>query len=254
MALTPRWEPLRRHSVQRAYRTSPYRFNAVPAARRAGKTELAKRKLVESALRTTRHGARFFAAAPTRDQAKRIFWEDLKAMVPRHLMACEPKETELCITLINGATIWVIGMDKPERFEGQPWDGGVLDEYANMKPHAWTEHVRPALSDRLGWCDFIGVPEGRNHYYDLWLTAQARDDWGAFTWFSADILPPEEIEAARRDLDELTFAQEYEASFVNFVGRAYYSFGDHNTARRDYNPRAPLILCLDFNVEPGVVS
>ena len=70
------------------------------------------------------------------------------------------------IRLINGAQIWVVGLDRPERIEGSPWDGGVLDEYGNMRANAWPEHIRPALSDRAGWCDFTGVPEGRNHYYD----------------------------------------------------------------------------------------
>jgi hypothetical protein len=56
-------------------------------------------------------------------------------------------------------------------------------------------------------------------------------EWGYFHWISADILPPEEIAAAKRDLDELTYQQEYEASFVNFEGRAYYAFGDANKAR-----------------------
>jgi hypothetical protein len=43
---------------------------------------------------------------------------------------------------------------------------GILDEFGNCKPNAWGANVRPALSDRNGWCDLIGVPEGRNHYYD----------------------------------------------------------------------------------------
>jgi hypothetical protein len=52
----------------------------------------------------------------------------------------------------------------------------------------------------------------------------------------------------------LTFEQEYEASFVNFEGRAYYAFGDeHKRKLRDrYDPNQPLIICLDFNVAPGV--
>ena len=44
-------------------------------------------------------------------------------------------------------------------------------EYGNMKLEAWGANVRPALSDRKGWCDLIGVPEGRNHYYDTALKA-----------------------------------------------------------------------------------
>jgi hypothetical protein len=35
------------------------------------------------------------------------------------------------IKLVNGAEIWVIGLDKPERIEGKPWDWGILDEYGN---------------------------------------------------------------------------------------------------------------------------
>jgi hypothetical protein len=259
--LSPRWSPLRYHPVQAAYWSSPHRFNTVPAGRRSGKTEQAKRKLVKRALRGTAFDKpRFFAGAPTRDQAKRIFWDDLKAMVPAEFMAGRPSETELAIRLVNGSEIVVLGLDKPERVEGQPWDGGVLDEFANMRAQAWPANVRPALSDRQGWCDLIGVPEGRNHYYELDRMARAEmqakgaeSEWGAFTWVSAEILPPEEIASARRDLDELTFAQEYEASFVNFEGRAYYPFTEvTHTARLTCDPKRPIALCFDFNVDPGI--
>jgi hypothetical protein len=236
---------------------STARFNVVPAGRRSGKTERAKRKLVNRAMRgTSFDDPRFFAGAPTRDQAKAIYWADLKAMIPRALMASAPSETELCIRLITGAEVWVLGMDKPERIEGRPWDGGILDEFGNMKPTAWGANVRPALSDRRGWCDLIGVPEGRNHYYELYKYAQGDDpEWDFFSWFSSDILPAEEIAAAKRQLDELLFAQEYEASFINFTGRAYYPFLDtSHTAPLAYNPDATLVFCFDFNVEPGVAA
>ena len=262
VALPPSWPTIRRIEPQQAYRASGHRFNVVPAGRRSGKTYFAKMKLIIRALRGTSFDTpRFFAAAPTRDQAKRIYWSDLKAMVPRSLIG-DTSETELRISLVNGAEIWVVGMDKPQRIEGTPWDGGVLDEYANMKPQTWGENVRPALSDRRGWCDLIGVPEGRNHYYELHHSAQAAmteyaddSEWGAFHWTSAEVLPPEEIEAAKRDLDELTFQQEYEASFLNFSGRAYYPFDETtHCARLAYDPKLPLAFCFDFNVEPGVAA
>lgn len=233
----------------------------VPAGRRSGKTEIAKRRLVWKALRGNADAnGRYFAGAPTRDQAKRIFWADLKAMVPPHLMAGRPSETELSIATITGSILTVVGMDKPERIEGTPWDYGVLDEYGNMKPEAWGQNIRPALSDRTGGCDFIGVPEGRNHYYDLAEDAQAQaqldsEEWAYFHWISADILPESEIAAARRDLDELTFQQEYEASFVDFAGRAYYAFSAAtHCAPLEYFPRDPLIFCFDFNTAPGVAA
>ncbi len=257
MPAPKRLYPLRRHPVQARWKASQVRFNVVPAGRRSGKTEIAKRKLVTRAFRGTDfEDPRFFAAAPTRDQAKAIYWADLKAMIPRQLMARSPSETELSIQLVTGAELWVVGMDRPERIEGRPWDGGILDEFGNMKPGAWGENVRPALSDRRGWCDLIGVPEGRNHYYDIAKYAQGDDpDWAFWTWFSADILPPEEIAAARRQLDELVFQQEYEASFINFSGRAYYPFVEAtHTAPLAYDPNATLAFCFDFNVEPGVAA
>jgi hypothetical protein len=263
--ISPRWYPLRPHPLaQMEYARSQHRFNTVPAGRRSGKTERAKRKLVKRAISLDRithsETPRFFAGAPTYSQAKNIYWSDLKDMT-RPFWRGRPSETELVIRLVTGSELHVVGLDKPERIEGSPWDGGVLDEYGNMKPKAWGENVFPALADRNGWCDLIGVPEGRNHYYDIHQTAFAEmiskgmeSDWGAFTWVSADVLPPEQIAAARRDLDELTFQQEYEASFVNFEGRAYYTFTDANKARLTYNPQQPLIVCLDFNVAPGVAA
>lgn len=246
---------LRPHPEQSRLWRSSARFRVVPAGRRSGKTELGKRYVIKCALIGTAYpNPRFFCAAPTRDQAKRIYWEDLKRMIPSHLVA-KTQETDLMVRLVNGSEIWVLGMDKPERIEGPPWDGGILDEYANMKAKTWGEHVRPALSDRHGWCWLIGVPEGRNHYYDTFLYASQDEvsDWDAFSWFSADILDPAEVTAAKRDLDELVFQQEYEASFIHYSGRAYYNFEHHShLATLAYDDRQPLDISFDFNVAPGV--
>lgn len=257
--LTDRWTPLRSHPIQTALVNSPARFKVVPAGRRSGKTERAKRRLIRAALEGTDYpDPRFFAGAPTRDQAKRIYWDDLKKLTPRDLLLEAPRETDLLLRFITGAIVQVIGMDKPERIEGSPWDGGILDEFGNMKPTAWKENVRPALSDRHGWCWLIGVPEGRNHYYDVYERAlnDTTGEWGAFTWKSADILSPEEIQSAKDELDDLTYMQEYEASFLNFQGRIYFSF-DRNlncSTSIQYNPSLPLIFCFDFNVSPGVAA
>lgn len=272
--LPDQWEKLKDHPVQlklvsdttpkqlvqgptgREFLRPLTRFPVVPAGRRSGKTERAKRCLVRIALKYSYPGANYFFGAPTRDQAKRIFWGWLKTHIPRHLIR-SIRETDLSVLLKNGVTLVVIGMDKPERLEGSPWDGGVLDEYGNMKPEAFMANVRPALSDRMGFCWLIGVPEGRNHYYDRYVQALEDDTevWNAYTWWSEDILPASEIEQAMRDMDELTFRQEYRAEFVNFVGQAYYPFQreTHCANIRDrYSRQGDLIVCFDFNVDPGV--
>ena len=258
--LPERWTPMRYNAKQLSFWQAQQRFQIVPAGRRSGKTELAKRKLVLKAISFTGFSnGRFVAAAPTRPQAKDIFWEDLKAMVPPALIVGRPSETELKIKLWQGAHIQVLGMDAPERIEGPALDGGVFDEYGNMKPRAWSQNIRPALSTegRLGWAIFTGVPEGRNHYYRMRNLAIANKsgDWYHNTWKSSEILSPQEIEDAKEDMDRQTFLQEYEADFLNFGGRVYYDFDATKHCgpiRKHYDPRADLIFCFDFNVEPGV--
>lgn len=259
--LSKRWTELRYHPIQHAYANSKTRFNVVPAGRRSGKTEYAKRRLCLRAIEFAGYtDGRFICAAPTYTQAREIFWDDLKRMMPSSLLRKRPKETDLTLYLINGVKIQVMGMDKAYRAEGPPLDGIVLDEYANMRPEVWTKHIRPALDTdgRPGWADFIGVPEGRNHYYDLNNSAIADEtgQWSAFTWPSSDILSPEIIEQWKHDLDELTFDQEANASFITFEGRAYFGyFTDTHGCKglaKVYDNRAPLLMCFDFNRAPGV--
>ena len=253
------WKQLRYHKTQAAFWQSKARFNICHSGRRSGKSELVKRKAILKALTLTNYpDTRIFIAAPTYRQVKDIYWGDLKKMIPINIRA-KISETELSIKLINGTIIELFGMDKPERIEGVPRDHGILDEYGNMKSHVWNAHVRPALSDRKGTCDFIGVPEGRNHYYDLTKMAKSdkSGDWKVWHWPSWDILDAEEIKAAKRDMDELTFKQEYAGLFVNFEGMAYYNFSDvthTGNLYQYYNTHDPLIFCFDFNRAPGVAA
>lgn len=264
--LTRYWFPMAWHREQQAFYHNLHRFVTLPAGRRSGKTELGKRRLVRAALLGTAFDdARFCAAAPTWQQAKRIYWNDLKKLIPPRWIR-DKSESELRLQLITGAEIWVTGLDKPDRVEGSPWDGFLVTEFASIKPRAWEENIYPALADRSGWAVLEGVPEGRNHFWDLHRKAQAQmreqgpaSPWGAYHWRSETVLPlygkAEEIAHARAHMDPLTYEQEFGASFVTFQGRAYYTYGETTHAvpvRYLYRPRLPLIFCLDFNVEPGV--
>lgn len=257
--LTPRWYGLKYHAEQyRLMHTSTARFRVVPAGRRSGKTELAKRYLTAAGL-CSHSEANLFAAAPTWGQAKRIWWNDLVSLAPRHLVREYRQSQEACyIRFKNGVRIWVVGVDVPERMEGTPWDGGVLDEYGNARPDVWDEHLRPVFAERGGWCWFTGVPEGHNHYFDLYDKAERGAlgiDWETFHWVSADILDPAEIAKAKRDMPADIFEQEFEARFSVARGRVYRDFTRETHTVKDlakrYNPRAPLLVMLDFNVEPG---
>ena len=208
---------------------------------------------------------RVLFGAPTRDHAKKIFWDHLKAMIPPRLIA-SISESELEIRLIHGPRGSVVGMDEPRRIEGQPIDRGYFDEVAEMKEDTFARHIRPALStpDRLGGAWFFGVPRighvaggGKEFKMLADLAKSGKDpDFEYFWWDAEGIVDQKEIEAARATMDPNIFAQEFGAKRVSLTGRAYYGFNRDVHAREPlpYKPRNPLLLCFDFNVEPGTAA
>lgn len=254
---TSRWYPLRDHPAQLALINDRVRFKVVPAGRRSGKTERAKRFVVKEAMNAP---GPYFLAAPTRDQVKRIYWSDIKALCfVGMLPGVQVSETDLILKLPNGSTISLIGLDQPQRIEGVVWAGGVIDEIADTKPTAWAENISPALDtvdprrpDYRAWCWLIGVPDGLNHYFDLAEKARAGNDpdWRLYHWKSADILPPDVIEAARRRMSARQFKQEYEASFETAAGRIYEEYGPANHTTERIQSHEQLWWGHDFNFTP----
>jgi hypothetical protein len=254
-----RWYALRDHPVQLALVDavpSGVRFPLVPAGRRSGKTERFKRFLVKQANKVP---GPYFAAAPTHDQAKKIFWDDLKAFSLSSLHPKRPSESERIIYLPNGSEIHVVGLDKPQRIEGIPWKGGGIDEFADIKADAWEANILPALNtvnpldpDYRAWCWLLGVPDGLNHYYDLCMQAETGADpnFKVFHWKSAEILPLDVIEAMKRAMSAKQFKQEFEASFETASGRIYEDYGKHNITDAHIEPHEQLMWMHDQNFTP----
>ena len=254
-----RWYPLTPHPVQLALIDAVpngVRFPLVPAGRRSGKTERFKRFLVKQA--NAEPGA-YFAAAPTHDQAKKIFWDDLKAFSLSAAHDRRPSESDRVIYMPNGSEIHVIGLDKPQRIEGVPWKGGGIDEFADIKSHAWEAHILPALNtvnptdpDYRAWCWLLGVPDGLNHYYDLCQAAEVGGDpnFAVFHWKSAEILPADVMDAMKRAMSAKQFRQEFEASFETASGRIYEDYGKHNHTAATIEPHEQLMWMHDQNFTP----
>ena len=254
-----RWYNLIPHPVQLDLMDAVHngvRFPVVPAGRRSGKTERLKRFVAREAMRDP---GMYFLAAPTHDQARKIFWDDMKRFTISALHPRRPSESRMEIYLPNQGTITVLGLDKPERFEGVAWRGGGIDEIANVKEKAWAENILPALNtvnpedpDYRAWCWLIGVPEGLNHYYDMAEYAETSGDpqWKVFHWKSAEILPPDIIDAARRVLSIKQFRQEFEGSFETASGRIYEDYGTPNTCKKKIKKHEQLIWCHDQNFTP----
>jgi hypothetical protein len=178
----------------------------------------------------------------------------MKKLVPKAWIKSK-NETDLKIELVNGSTIELKGTENAMALRGRSLAGVVLDEAAFMDAEVWFEVIRPALADKQGWALFISTPDGTaSWFYELWQYAESGDnDWSRwqFTTIEGDNVPPEEIEAARGQLDARTFRQEFEASFENLSGLVAVSFADSNISTEAADiPVLPLLLGVDFNVDP----
>ena len=229
------------------------RFRLLVAGRRFGKSYLSCIELLRGAIE--RPGETYFYCAPTYRMAKDIAWKALKKLVPK-VWVQSKNETDLRLDLINGSSIELKGTENAMALRGRSLAGVVLDEAAFMDSEVWFEVIRPALADKQGWALFISTPDGTaSWFYDLWCYVESdpTEEWKrwSFTTIEGGNVPKEEVEAARAQLDERTFRQEFEASFENLTGLVAISFGDANITQEaeDINVM-PLLLGVDFNVDP----
>ena len=226
------------------------RFRVVVAGRRFGKTYLSTIELIRQALSGQNKNCWYIA--PTYKAAKEIAWDMLLKIVPQEYIT-KTNETALTLTLANGSLISLKGAEKPDNLRGRALDFVVLDEFADMRKEAWYEVIRPSLSDRQGTALFIGTPKGRNHFYDLWTKGVDGDEsWQSFqyTTLQGGNVPAEEITAARKDLDERTFQQEYDAQFVNYSGIIYYNFSREQSVKPHSGDSQQILIGMDFNLDP----
>jgi len=226
------------------------RFRLVAAGRRFGKSFLAIRELCYFARNP---GTTNYYIAPTYRMARAIAWEPLKERLAELRWIKKVNETDMRIDLVNGSKIFCRGADNPDSLRGIFVSGIVIfDEYADMDPSIWTV-MRPAMADKGGHAMWIGSPKGKNHFYDMFIHGKTADNWSAykFTTLEGGNVPAEEIEDARRDMDERTFKQEFLADWISYVGLVYYAFSDEHVTK--FNEETPKEICIgmDHNVDPG---
>jgi len=213
------------HPAQLDIFNSPARFKVVSAGRRFGKSRLAAWILIIKALQSKEKDVWYIG--PTFQQSKEIMWNMLKELLHGTDLIEQTHENTATITLNNGRKISLKGSDRPDTLRGVGLSYVVLDEYASMKPDVWEKIIRPTLADVKGGALFIGTPEGKNHFYDLWEMAgiEENTEWEQFQYNSTDnpLIDPEEIKVARETMSTQAFRQEFEASFVSFTGGIFKS-------------------------------
>lgn len=210
--------PFRAWQRECARLSAGLRFLVLVLHRRAGKTELALKKLLDAAMKNTLPDPLYVYAAPFRNQAKTLVWDRLKTMtkVMAETGHATIQESELSVRFLhNNALVRLGGADNPDSWRGITLDGCVLDEPGQMKHEVWEEVLRPALSDRKGWAWFTGTPKGINFFSHLFFTMSKLPGWGKalYTVYQTDALDPNEVAQVKLEQSEQTFAREYLCDF-----------------------------------------
>lgn len=227
--------------------------------RRFGKTYVALAKICTKATsrRATERGDyEIWYVAPTKDQARNIFWDKLKRFMPRQYVDGKPNESRMVMKLINGCQIKVFSAEEPDHLVGTGIDFLVMDEAALCSKEAY-DYIAPALADKHhdGETLFISTPRGYNWFYKLAMNYQKMpDQWAFFEYVSREggQITDEELEQKRKEMPAKKFKQEFEASFESLSNRVYDSY-DKELNSCELDPRwglSEIHVGMDFNVNP----
>ena len=201
-----------------------YRFAVLSCHRRFGKSVAIINHLIRAALTHKLKNPRFAYIAPTYKQAKSIAWDYLK-MFAGAIPGAKFHETELRCDLPNGSRITLLSSEQPDSLRGLFLDGVCIDEVAQVEPRLWNEIIRPALSDRKGFCYFIGTPAGMsNLFYELYQYALGDDEWFTYTAKASEtkIIDQKELDAAKAQMGDTRYRQEFECDWIaNIEGSVY---------------------------------
>lgn len=194
---------------------------------------------------------------PTHQQAKELMWDNLEDRMDSLGWDFNPVRSRQIFELSKRRNIFILGAEKIRRLRGKRLFHFFADEIAfwTTTPLEVWRTARPALSDFRGGSDWCTTPNGKGTpAYDFYLDKMTDSSWGIHNWASVDnpAIDPDEIEDAKRELDERSFNQEYMASWETFEGLAYYNFSENLHIRNQppIVPERPLILHFDFNVNP----
>lgn len=220
--------PLTLHPTQKTVATDRHRYRVVNCGRRWGKTTLAALEITAKAV--AKDGNDCCYIAPTYQQSRDLAWEPLKHYTRAAQINVNESRLEIIVKTQDKGTSKIVlkSWESIETLRGNKFAFIVADEISSYRNwHAnWNEIVRPMLTDLKGEGLFISTPKGFNHFYDLYTLEAQNSDFKAFSFSSYDnpFIDPKELSAAKLELTEDQFAQEYMADFRKTEGLVYKEF------------------------------
>ncbi|HYW87983.1 MAG TPA: terminase family protein [Chloroflexota bacterium] len=211
----------RPHAAQAQIRREAKRHNVVALGRRSGKSTMGHELVVRTALDGQPAG--WFG--PTYKLLEES-WRELKRILGP--VVTLKSEQEHRLELYGGGTIECWSMDTGDPARGRKYKRIVVDEAA-MVPNLldiWNQALRPTLADFAGESWWLSTPRGLNDFYVLYQRGQdeLETDWQS--WQMPTSVNPhinqDELNAARREMPERDYAQEFEARFLQVEGAGVF--------------------------------
>ncbi|MFO1351902.1 MAG: phage terminase large subunit [Gammaproteobacteria bacterium] len=208
------------HAAQRQILAERRRFNVGVCGRRFGKSTLGVHILLLPGGALDGRPVAWFA--PTYKLLDDVWRTARRLLAP---IITRQNVQQMRMELITGGSIDYWTLDNPDAGRGRKYARVVIDEAAMARylEDSWQQAIRPTLTDLEGDAWFFSTPKGTGNYFaQLFREAPAREGWAYWQMPSTanPHLPPAELEAARLELPELVFRQEYLAEFVDFAGTA----------------------------------
>ena len=237
------------HRAQQQIVREAKRFNVVCAGRRFGKNVLALELLIMPALEGK--PVAFFSAT---NKLLAEAWRDLcSTLAP---VTTRKLEQEHRLELSTGGVIDCWSLEGTGAGRGRKYARVVVDEAAqsNQLETLWNEDLRPTLTDYSGDAWFLSTPRGRNGFWRLFRKGQSADSTEWMSWqfpSSANpYLPPGEVEAARKDMPERAYGQEYLALFIEETGGVFRKIAESiDRGRRETSIITDPNLSLSLGVD-----
>jgi hypothetical protein len=211
------------YAKQRDAIFTPARYAVVEASTKSGKTVGCMVWLAEQAMQG-QAGQNFWWVAPIFQQAK-IAYRRIKRGLPAELYTAN--DTDLTLTLPNGAVLWFKGADKPDSLYGEDVYAAVIDEASRCKEESW-HAVRSTLTATRGPVRIIGNVKGRKNWaYHLARRAESGEPDMAYAKITAHdavaagVLAGDEITDAQRLLPEGVFKELYLAEASDDEGNPF---------------------------------
>lgn len=227
------------------------RFNVLKCGRRFGKTELTKELSINPML----DGKIIGYWCPTYKDLYEV-WNELKYTLYNVTQSKDEQVKQ--ITLITGGKIDMWSLEDPNSGRGRKYHRIIIDEAEKARhlKDAWEQTIRATLVDYEGDAWFMSTPKFGETYFKetLFKNESKYEDWKSWRFSSYDNphLNKEEVDAARVQLDDVTFRCEYLAEDVDVTIRPFaYQWNDKFvTEKPAYDWKKQLVISVDFNLTP----